>query len=103
VSRGLGKLQREVLVIVDADHRHRRTIRSLTRRIHGERFTDAQRRSVARAVATLADRGLVETYRSGETSVRPGGRNTGLTDAVLAVETAARRNPPTINRAASKR
>lgn len=65
MSRGLSKLQREVLRIVDADHRHNdETVTSLTRKIHGEQFTAAERQSVARAVATLAHRGLVETYRS---------------------------------------
>lgn len=68
MSRGLGKLQREVLRIVDEGGRRpdAETVTSLTRQIHGEQFTDTQRRSVARAVSTLAERGLVETYRSAE-------------------------------------
>jgi hypothetical protein len=53
-----------VLRIVDGqgpgeDH----TVSTVTARLFGEEHTDTQRRSVARAVATLQARGLVETWR----------------------------------------
>jgi hypothetical protein len=73
VGRGLGKLQREVLRIVDEAPMHQRiggppcvSVANLTAAIFGEGASDTHRRSVARAAATLRDRGLVEVFRSAE-------------------------------------
>jgi hypothetical protein len=67
MSRGLGKVQREVLRLVEeapAGRRgwappHSRTIAELAAAVYGPTFTDTQRRAIARAVATLEARGLV--------------------------------------------
>lgn len=55
----MGATQRAVLGLVDGEPV---SVAALTASIHGDGFTDSQRRLVARAVASLAARGLVDAH-----------------------------------------
>lgn len=63
MGRGLGAVQRRVLDLLAAERRNW-TITEITTAIHGESHTDSHRRGVARAVSSLAERGLVRTMLS---------------------------------------
>jgi hypothetical protein len=83
MGRGLGEVQRRVLELLHSrpptGFRHQWSVAELTVGIHGDGYTDSQRRSVARAVSALARRGLVNAslsakqYREAEVQ-RPAGR-----------------------------
>jgi hypothetical protein len=66
MGRGMGKLQREILDLVDGgpgpDGETPWFVADLTERIFGVGYADTQRRSVDRAVRSLAERDLVELY-----------------------------------------
>jgi len=80
VSRGLGKLERAVLDLVPEAPKTTHTAQiALT--LFGEQATEAQRRSMRRAVTSLARKGLLEKHldtrpawvRDVVASARPGG------------------------------
>ena len=72
MGRGLGDLQLSILGLLQSrppgrDFRQRWSVAELTQRIHGDGFTDTDRRGVARAVSALAKRGLVNASLSAKT------------------------------------